>query len=553
MNRYYIQKQVIHLIFKFNTQIIKDIKAIPNHKYNGVNKEWHIPVTLVNGDKIKELLDKWGFKEDNNAVLNISDTPIFTAEQLEAEKEGIEILKEELPKLGLNITPRPYQWKGIYYQTLWGNCINGSDMGLGKSPMTIFVTELNEWFPCIIVCPSSTTYQWRDLWKIAKPDREVSIIETGKNINWNADVLIVSWGSLAKKEEDVVKPKFPELLRKYKYLVADEIHYAKAGKKSMRGEIFMKMANKAEFVVGLSGTLATNKPSEMIKPLQAVKQFKPLFGDWNYFVNRFCGAFKDSYGRLIYSGASNLLELNRILHRNCYFRINKVDAKGKNEPPQINYLWTELSNKKEYLKAKNSFIDYLVKHKKDSIDAAMNAEILVQRSILKQLTIKGKMKFIFQWIDDFLESSNGKLLVAGMHTEPLKLISEHYRCKLLNGEVNAQKKREIAKGFGASKDRLMCVQVIAVGTGTDGLQHGCSNMLVIELPDTPAQFEQLVSRIDRDGQTELVNITVVLGKESHDEIQKTMVDDKSFVTDAINKGEVDGQQVNKLVRDYYLK
>ena len=99
----------------------------------------------------------------------------------------------------------------------------------------------------------------------------------------------------------------------------------------------------------------------------------------------------------------------------------------------------------------------------------------------------------------------------------------------------------------------MCVQVIAVGTGTDGLQHGCSNMLVIELPDTPAQFEQLVSRIDRDGQTELVNITVVLGKESHDEIQKTMVDDKSFVTDAINKGEVDGQQVNKLVRDYYLK
>jgi hypothetical protein len=230
-----------------------------------------------------------------------------------------------------------------------------------------------------------------------------------------------------------------------------------------------------------------------------------------------------------------------------------VEAKGKNEPPQINYLWTELSNHKEYLKAKNSFIDYLVKHKKDSIDAAMNAEILVQRSILKQLTIKGKMKFIFQWIDDFLESSNGKLLVAGMHTEPLKLISEHYKCKLLNGEVNAQKKREIAKGFGGSKDRLMCVQVIAVGTGTDGLQHGCSNMLIIELPDTPAQFEQLASRIDRDGQVELVNITVALGKESHDEIQKAMVDDKSFVTDAINKGEVDGQQVNKLVRDYYLK
>lgn len=549
MNRYYIQNKIIHLIFPFNTELIKDIKAIEGRKYSGINKEWIIPISLFNGDDIDRLVRKWGFVEDKEAILNKSDEPIFTPEFLQAEQEGIEILKQELPKLGLNIEPRHYQWKGIYYQTMWGNVINGSDMGLGKSPMTIFVAELNEWFPCLIICPSSTTYQWRDLWNKANPKRSISIIETGKPVNWNADVLIISWGSIAKKEDDVVLPKFPELLKKRTYLVADEIHFAKAGKKSMRGEIFMKMAAKSEFVVGLSGTLATNKPKELIKPLQAIKKFKELFGDWNYFVTRYCGAFKDSFGRLNYDGASNLLELNRIMMRNCYFRINKSEAKGVNQPPEITYNWVDLTNKKEYVKAEKEFIQYLSKYDKGKVETAQNAEMLVQRSVLRQLTVKGKLKHITQWIDDFLESSNGKLLIAGHHTEPLKILANHYKCKLLNGEVNAEKKRALAKGFGESKDRVMCVQIKAVGTGTDGLQHGCSDMIVIELPDTPAELDQLISRIDRDGQTEIVNINIMLAKESYDIVQKQRIDNKSEITSALNKGQTEME----MLKNYYLK
>ena len=55
MNRYYIQNKIIHLIFPFNIELIKDIKEIEGRKYSGINKEWIIPISLFNGDDIDRL------------------------------------------------------------------------------------------------------------------------------------------------------------------------------------------------------------------------------------------------------------------------------------------------------------------------------------------------------------------------------------------------------------------------------------------------------------------------------------------------------------------
>jgi len=180
--------------------------------------------------------------------------------------------------------------------------------------------------------------------------------------------------------------------------------------------------------------------------------------------------------------------------------------------------------------------------------------MLVKRSWLKKLTIKGKIKATKQWIDDYLDSSVGKLIVAGWHTEPLVELSKHYKAGLINGSVNSFKKREMVKDFEKNDQRILFVQIKAIGTGTDGLQYASSDMLVTELPDKPAELDQLISRLDREGQDKQVNVSFLLGKNSIDELILKMLENKEFLTSLINKGEdVSELTINRLLIHHYLK
>jgi SWI/SNF-related matrix-associated actin-dependent regulator 1 of chromatin subfamily A len=433
----------------------------------------------------------------------------------------------------------------------------------GKTLQTIFTAELNNWFPCLIICPASTNYQWGEKWREANPNRIVSVIESPKTDNWDADVVIVKCTSLAKSDGEIIKygkevkniiPKYPELLKGWKYCVLDEIHFFKE-KSAGRSQIAKKIADKSEIVLGLSGTLVLNRTKEIINPLILTKQFTKLFGTWQKFVERYCNATKTHFGWDT-SGSSNLMELNSILKANCYLRREKNEVRKDQPPVQESYYYIDITNKKEYQKAENEFIDWLVKSIKDENKtiAALNAESLVQRSYLKKLSVKGKMKAIKQWIDDFLETSNEKLIVAGMHTEPLEDLTKHYKSKLINGSVSSIKKRRMVKEFGADKSRLLFVQIQSVGTGTDGLQDSCSNMLVFELPDRPTDLTQLYARIDRDGQKDSVNINLALCKETIDEVIWQSLKRKDITTSATNKGiDIEEESLGKDILTFYLK
>ena len=76
----------------------------------------------------------------------------------------------------------------------------------------------------------------------------------------------------------------------------------------------------------------------------------------------------------------------------------------------------------------------------------------------------------------------------------------------------------------------------SAGTGVDGLQKVCSNMLILELPWRPSELAQTIGRLDRSGQKNSPTITFMLSDETIDSEMWEMLSQKEQVTEAVNKG-----------------
>ena len=132
--------------------------------------------------------------------------------------------------------------------------------------------------------------------------------------------------------------------------------------------------------------------------------------------------------------------------------------------------------------------------------------------------------------------SNEKLLIFGLHREPLDILSEKYDSPLIAGGVSSKKKQEIVNDWKTNDKQFLFANISSAGTGVDGLQDICSNMIIIELPWRPSDLWQVIGRLDRSGQTRSPNIKYLLSDDSIDVEMWEMLSKKEEVITAVNKG-----------------
>lgn len=90
-----------------------------------------------------------------------------------------------------------------------------------------------------------------------------------------------------------------------------------------------------------------------------------------------------------------------------------------------------------------------------------------------------------------------------------------YGAVAVYGEVTpANKQRAIQRFIDDPCCRVIILQPQSAGFGVDGLQHVCSDMLVLEAPTTAPPFHQTVARLDRDGQANPVNCRVAVAAQT---------------------------------------
>lgn len=549
MNYYYKDAKYWYVGFRYDERLVKEIKRFVGAGYNPENKEWYIPFALPTVAPLQKWLHDNGFVEGMN---------YYPSKRVLEYQEPLAIITPEdvaiaCKKLGFKRMPRPYQCEGIAYMINHGNCINGDDCGLGKTGQTIATLELMDAFPALVITPASVKYNWKKEWEKWNPTRTVGVVGRKKKFDenvWQNDVIIINYDILGERGLDKPTAKFKELLKKrWASCVMDEIHFLKS-EKALRTKMAKKIVKTVPHVWGLTGTLTQNKPADLIQPFTIIRRFEDIFGSTKEFKYRYCNAKMTVFG-MDCSGFSNLEELHELLRMGGYIRRNKRDVLDELPPMVEQTIDVPISNTREYRKAENNLLEYLEKIDINKVNNAVNAPHLVMIQTLKQLSIEGKLPFITAYIKEWLEANEGEqLLVFGVHRMPLQQLAEYFKAPLIQGGVSADKKQQIVNEFSNGGHRLLFANIQSAGTGTDGLQDNCSNLVYIELPDKSTELEQANARLERMGQRNSINITYLLSPDTIDADIKEMVADKGMITGLVNKG---GNENELLTKKFLLK
>lgn len=549
MNYYYKDAKYWYVGFRYDERLVKEIKRFVGAGYNPENKEWYIPFALPTVAPLQKWLHDNGFVEGMN---------YYPSKRVLEYQEPLAIITPEdvaiaCKELGFKRMPRPYQCEGIAYMINHGNCINGDDCGLGKTGQTIATLELMDAFPALVITPASVKYNWKKEWEKWNPTRTVGVVGRKKKFDenvWQNDVIIINYDILGERGLDKPTAKFKELLKKrWASCVMDEIHFLKS-EKTLRTKMAKKIVKTVPHVWGLTGTLTQNKPADLIQPFTIIRRFEDIFGSTKEFKYRYCNAKMTVFG-MDCSGFSNLEELHELLRMGGYIRRNKRDVLDELPPMVEQTIDVPISNTREYRKAENNLLEYLEKIDINKVNSAVNAPHLVMIQTLKQLSIEGKLPFITTYIKEWLEANEGEqLLVFGVHRMPLQQLAEYFKAPLIQGGVSADKKQQIVNEFSNGGHRLLFANIQSAGTGTDGLQDNCSNLVYIELPDKSTELEQANARLERMGQRNSINITYLLSPDTIDADIKEMVADKGMITGLVNKG---GNENELLTKKFLLK
>lgn len=508
--------------------------ACQESHWNPEFKCWIIPFSDYTRIDIIAIVEDFGFecKEEEKKVFPIYNYAVAD--------EIMHKMKDVCESRGFTYFPRKYQYEALYYALDKHSFINGDDMGIGKTFEAIIYTEVLKAFPTVVVVPASVKYNWGEKWaEIVGEHRTISVIESSKSLaknnNWDADVVILNYEILGTKAGKGIVLKFPELYKKWKMFIFDEAHALKTrtSQRSKASKLLVK-GTKSPIQL-LTGTAIMSKPSELWSLISLIGKSDFISESEQSYNYRYCGAYRGKYG-MITSGATNMLELNYLMRKHCYLRREKREVLTDMPPVTTEIINMQITNTKDIKNAQDDLYGFLLEHKgEESADKAMEAQTLVLLGVLRKLSITGKLKAIEQYLNDW-EETGKKLVIFGLHREELEYLSNKFNSPLIAGGVSSIKKQKIVKTWIEDDTTFLFANIASAGTGVDGLQLVCSNMLVLEIPWRPSDLGQTIARIDRSGQLEPCNVRYALSPQTIDVEMWDMVGDKEVIAEAVNKG-----------------
>ena len=551
---------------KWNADIIADIKAInwQSRKYIEAERVWEVDLSH------KAAVDALKIRYGGRFV-----------EQTEEEKIG-EI--PPMPKLTIDIPTRlplrDYQAEGVAYGMEKLHYINGDSPGLGKSFQTIAtIYALNAW-PALIICPASLRRNWQLEWEKFVGIKAMILNDSVKK-TWPTfyemgmcKVFIVNYESLKKYFVlDIVKNekgkfklsnvKFNSNINIFESVAIDELHKIK-DPTTMVSKLVRGVCAKKKVVIGLTGTPIVNKPKDLVAQLLAIGQLEAVAGNYKHFMNRYCGGMAGA-------GATNLEELNYKLKTTCFFQRLKKDVL-KDLPDKVHQIvYCDITTRDEYNKASTDLANYL-KENKDKTDAevakSMRGEVMVKIGILKQISARGKMNEVSEYIEEIVDADE-KVGVFLHHKEIANFVKEKFPSTLLyTGSQSDEEKNKAVHDFQKCKkcdirfeNHVNCDhehvpsnnKIIALSTKAGGVGltlTAASRMAVIELPWHPADCEQIESRFHRMSQKNSVQCTYFLGKDTIDEHIYDIIEKKRAIADTVLGVSDDRKFVDDFIKDY---
>jgi SWI/SNF-related matrix-associated actin-dependent regulator 1 of chromatin subfamily A len=401
--------------------------------------------------------------------------------------------------------PRNYQIEdALAIQDFGGRCILGDEQGLGKSFICLlWMLMFLEKGPVIIVCPAIIKENWRREaikhlgTEGRRPRRQEAVRVVGQPQGDLRHQLRHPRPALQAGEmktwTDAIAKINPQLI------VCDEGHRLKEAK-AQRSRACRHLSRIAPFFIIATGTPMLSRPMDVWHLCYMVNP--ELFPNRLQFGLDFCDAKMTMFG-WDFRGASNLEKLREILLRNLLVRRLKIDVL-KQLPKKVNSVVPfELSRKarKEYDEAVNEFLKWLYRTRKKAVKdravmAYLRAERLVKLGYLCRLVGDLKLPMIVDWVRNFLDGSDQKILVGGHQRHVMEKLTSSFNGEavLIYGQMNRHERQSSIDRFNEDRScRVLFGNLIAAGVGWSGTS--ASNVAIAEQPWVPADISQFTDRL----------------------------------------------------------
>jgi SWI/SNF-related matrix-associated actin-dependent regulator 1 of chromatin subfamily A len=530
-------------------KLMAAVKEIPGHKFDWTNKFWRVPIDQ------KEEVEKMA-KKFNLTYGNVAKT------------ERTDFVIDPLPELTIDIPVKrplfPFQRNGVAYAMWKRRLIIGDDMGLGKSSQAIVsIAGLNhigvDALPLLIICPSSVKINWCREVTLNTNLKPIVLSDTIKNnfIEFYrvgvANVFIVNYESLKKYFVDHIDDpgQDPETGRKkplrinhihfkqkqigfFKSVIADESHRLKAFK-TLATKFTKGICTGKEIIMLLTGTPVINKPRDLVSQLGIIDRLND-FGGYNHFDRRYCAGLKD---------ASNLSELNYMLNKHCFYRRNKKDPNIQLQlPDKMRQIITcELSAhaRHEYDIAMADLKNYMSSYRDASdeqIKKSMAGEALFRIGVLKNISARGKLADVFDFVQDVIDSGEKIVLFANLKEVISKVVERFPKAVKVTGDENDLQKQAAVDKFQRDPDTNVFIgNLKAAGVGITLTES--NKVAFIEQGWHAAIMDQAEDRCFRIGQKNNVMCSYFIGKDTIDEWNYDLIQQKREMANRITGNEDD--------------
>ena len=496
-------------------------------------------------------------------------------------------------------------------------CILADDMGYGKTKSLIISALEGNFDSIIIICPASIKTTWKRelLWYV--PERDITIVEgiqgktkseleqylgypvgkSGKKVSelqaeakergkWvDNRFVIVNFDILdefyqipqTRSKENIQKalensPMLQYILNKKSLIIIDEAHVL-SNMTSIRYKIIRDLIKRGnpDSIYAATGTPITNNPQNFFCVLQFLDD--PVTSDYNYYMERYCGAFKvpmkgekekwtniflskkggKTFEQLSYdekhelkvfirenarmvnvpSEASNLDELKeRVSH--IYLRRIKEDLKDMVNKT-IHELYYDLDERQlaDYNKL---WEEYETAQIEADSTKELNKELIegaIYRRYLSNEMIPNTTK-----LADEIISRSEKVIIGCCYDEELYHLQEYYgdKCVVYNGKMTAKEKDAAQHAFMTNPEKMVFIgNLKSAGVG---LTLTVAKYLIFNDFDyVKGNNDQFMDRIHRINQTEDVNIYFQIFRNTQYQKMWDIVLKKGYVIDQIIKKE----------------
>ena len=513
-----VDKSNIVIKFDFDWDTVALIKTIPGRRFsNDGVKHWTCPISM----EAVETLAGAGFDIDGELIAFMGKAKITID-----DVQGIEVpgLKREL---------FPFQKQGVdFIEQKQGRVLIADEMGLGKTIQALAWVHLHpEKKPVVIICPASLKLNWAQEIQMTLPGKQKIQIISGSTAKQNNTI----WGDIIIINYDIIHRGWLEPIMKAKpqVLIADEAHALKSNA-ALRTKAVKKLAKGIPHVLALTGTPIINRPIEAFNIIQMVD--KTIFPNWFEYARHYCGAYKGRFGWDT-SGATNTDELFERL-KTVMIRHKKADVLKDLPDKLYSYIPMEIDNAEEYRKAETAFIQYLRETKGEAAARkASNAEHLAKIEALKQICVRGKMNQAINWIKDFFENSDEKLVVFAVHKTTIDQLMTEFKdiAVKIDGSVSTENRDKAVQAFQNDPSaRLFVGNIQAAGVGLT--LTAASSVVFLELDWVVGRHLQAEDRCHRIGQKNTVNIYYLLAANTIEQEMMTILSKKAKVIQAVLDG-----------------